>query len=114
VQALTQPLYLDVNLPPGQKFIEPVEHTHNAFIYGIEGETVLSDIAGQAHSIKKDQLAVLSKGNEIALTAGPLGSRFLFVSGKPLNEPVARGGPFVMNFNSEIVQAIADYQAGNF
>ena len=114
VQPLTQPLYLDVSLLPGQVFVESVEQSHNAFVYGIDGETAINDAEDKAQFTRKDQLAILSQGDEIILTAGPSGSRFLFVSGKPLNEPVARGGPFVMNFNSEIHQAIADYQAGNF
>jgi hypothetical protein len=57
---------------------------------------------------------VLGQGDAIALRSGSQTTRFLLVSGKPLNEPVARGGPFVMNTEAEIRQAFSDYQRGNF
>jgi len=114
IQPLTQPLYLDVILAPGQLFEEVIEPSHNAFIYGVKGETAINNLEGKAQLITKDQLAILSQGNEITLTAGMSGSRFLLISGKPLNEPVARGGPFVMNTEQEIRDAFSDYWAGNF
>ncbi len=91
-----------------QESLQPI---HNAFIYGIVGETVVNDVETKPQPISKDQLAILSQGNTITLTAGSSDSRFLFVSGKPLNEPVARGGPFVMNtgqviFNHPVLTAI--------
>ncbi len=114
VQPITQPMYLDVSLTSGQIFEESLEQTHNAFLYGIEGETIVNDVDNSPQIIEKDQLAILSQGNSISLTAGQSGSRFLFISGKPLNEPVARGGPFVMNTEQEIRNAFDDYRAGNF
>lgn len=114
VQPFTQPLYLDVNLAPNQQWKETLELMHNAFVYGIQGETFIIDIHNKPVKIVTDQLAILTHGDEVTLTAGSSGSRFLFVSGKPLNEPVARGGPFVMNYDSEIHQAMSDYRSGNF
>ena len=61
--------------------------------------------------VMEKQLAVLSLGDEINITA-QADSRFLLVAGKPLNEPIARGGPFVMNTAEEIKQAFIDYQSG--
>ena len=113
VQPLTEPLYLDVSLQPAKVFSEKIASEHNAFIYGIEGETLVEQAAETA-AIGKDQLAILSQGDEIRVTAGDQGSRFLLVSGKPLREVVARGGPFVMNTQQELRQAIADFQSGNF
>ncbi len=113
VQPLTEPLYLDVSLQPAKVFSEMIASEHNAFIYGIEGETLVEQ-AAETSAIGKDQLAILSQGDEIRVTAGDQGSRFLLVSGKPLREAVARGGPFVMNTQQELRQAIADFQSGNF
>jgi redox-sensitive bicupin YhaK (pirin superfamily) len=113
-QEFTRPLYLDVTLDAGRNFEETIDASHNAFIYGIDGETFLPDQNDQQIKIGKDRLAILSKGDSITLSAGEEGSRFLLISGQPLNEPVARGGPFVMNTADEIQQAFSDYRAGNF
>ena len=114
VQPLTDPLYLDVSLQAGQTFEEVIEPEHNAFIYGIEGAAIMQDEAGKILNIGRDRLAILSKGDAISLQAGEHGSRFLLISGRPLNQPIARGGPFVMNTQNEIQQAFADYRAGHF
>ena len=114
VEPLTQPLYLDISLQSGQSFVETVQSTHNAFVYGIEGETRIYNAAQSEQGIHKDQLAILSMGDSVTLTAGAAGSRFLFISGQPLNEPVARGGPFVMNTEQEVRQAFSDYRSGKF
>ncbi len=113
VQPLTEPLYLDVSLAPGKTFSENLDDEHNAFIYGIDGETLM-DHTPESATIGKDQLAILTRGDEIRVTAGANGSRFLLISGKPLREAVVRGGPFVMNSQQQLRQAVADYQSGNF
>ncbi len=110
VQPLTEPLYLDVSLPAGQDFFEKLPATHNAFVYVIEGPVVVN--ADNEQVLHRDDLAVLSEGDGVSVKAGEQGGRFLLVAGKPLNEPVARGGPFVMNTREEIDQAFADYKAG--
>ena len=113
-QPLTDPLYVDVSLQPDSAFVEEIAADHNAFIYVIDGEVVLEDTNLTQLSLGRDQLAVLDQGDSIALRSGNRKTRFLLVSGKPLNEPVARGGPFVMNTDAEIRQAFSDYQRGNF
>lgn len=114
VQPLTQPLYLDVTIQPNQIFEEAVASGHNAFLYSIDGETLIADSNDITQSLSKDQLAILSDGDSVTVRAGDSGSRFLLISGKPLNEPVARSGPFVMNTQQEIRQAITDYHSGKF
>lgn len=113
-QPLTDPVYLDVTLQPGTEFIENLATDHNAFVYVINGQLVLEDTDEDQVELGRDQLAVLSKGDTVALRSGDQASRFLLVAGKPLNEPVARGGPFVMNTAAEVRQAFSDYQRGNF
>ena len=114
VQPLTEPLYLDVELPPGAAFSETLPHAHNAFVYLIRGAIEADDADGKRLSLGRDDLAVLSHGEAVSLSAGNAGARLLLVAGRPLNEPVARGGPFVMNTKAEIRQAYEDYQAGRF
>ena len=109
VQPLTEPLYLDVSLPANQHFDEVLPQLHNAFVYVINGPI---DIAG--NSLSRDELAILSEGESISVNALADDVRFLLIAGKPLNEPVARGGPFVMNTRDEIDQAFEDYRAGRF
>jgi redox-sensitive bicupin YhaK (pirin superfamily) len=113
-QPLTDPVYLDVTLQPDTGFNEDIAADHNAFVYVINGQLVLEDTDGDQIDLGSDQLAVLSKGEKVALRSGDQASRFLLVAGKPLNEPVARGGPFVMNTAAEVRQAFSDYQRGNF
>lgn len=113
-QPLTDPLYLDVTLEPETVFSETLEASHNAFVYVISGELKLAGEDGAALSLGRDQLAVLGPGDEVSFAGGDQGSRFLLVAGKPLHEPVARGGPFVMNTADEVRQAFSDYQRGDF
>jgi len=113
-QPLTDPLYLDVTLQPKVEFEETVKIDHNAFIYVIDGSITVDTKDGSSQAIEVDQLAVLDKGDRVALSSEDKVARFLLISGKPLNEPVVRGGPFVMNTHSELKQAFHDYQSGNF
>lgn len=114
VQPLTEPLYIDVDLAAGAAFDETLPETHNAFVYVIAGELLMRDHDGRSVTLERDELAVLSHGQTVAAAAGNAGARFLLVAGKPLNEPVARGGPFVMNTQAEIRQAQEDYASGRF
>ncbi len=113
-QPLTDPLYLDVTLDPGAEFVEGLAAEHNAFLYVIEGGLLLADSADELLELGRDQLAVLEPGDSVQLRASDNGARFLLVAGKPLQEPIARGGPFVMNTADEVRQAFSDYQRGNF
>lgn len=111
-QPLTDPVYFDITLPAHAGFKELISPDHNAFVYLVDGSAQLPRIDGTKASLKSDQLAVLTHGEQFEITAEDLGARLLLVAGKPLNEPVARGGPFVMNTKAEIQQAFDDYSAG--
>jgi redox-sensitive bicupin YhaK (pirin superfamily) len=114
IQPLTEPLYLDVSLPPGTVLEEELPPEHNAFVYVIDGQVVADDGDDGQVSLNRDDLGILSHGDKVMLAGGTELSRFLLVAGRPLHEPVARGGPFVMNTRAEIRQAEEDYSAGRF
>ena len=101
---LTDVQYLDVALAAGRNFQHTLRADDGAFVYVFEGSAMLGDTALPQHS-----LAVLGPGEQLALTAGADGARFIFVAGKPLHEPVVQYGPFVMNTREEINQAMRDY-----
>ena len=106
-----EPTYLDITLPPDGRFEQAVGAEDNAFLYAIEGELTV----GQAGSdLPTRTLAVLGPGGRIAVQAGSDGARFLLVAAQPLAEPVARGGPFVMNTREEVLQAFDDYRNNRF
>ena len=101
-------LYFDVNINPNKSFSYDIPEDWNAFIYVYEGTlSVNSDLS-------KGYLGVLSTSGKLELNCSDEGASFILVAGEPLNEPVARGGPFVMNKRSEILQAFEDYQSGKF
>jgi redox-sensitive bicupin YhaK (pirin superfamily) len=104
----THVLYLDVTLDPDARFIQPLEHTHSAFVYVFEGAAQI----GQSH-LSLHSLGVLGEGDSVELLAGQDGARFILVAGKPIKEPIAQYGPFVMNTREEIEQAFRDYQSGH-
>ncbi len=106
----TEPVYLDIALQAGAKVSTPLPENHNAFAYVFEGEGVRLD----DEQLARGELAVLSAGDSVKLAANDKPARVLVVAGKPLNEPVAKYGPFVMNTPEQIVQAIRDFQTGNF
>jgi redox-sensitive bicupin YhaK (pirin superfamily) len=114
VQPLTEPLYLDVLLPAGTLFTESIPPQHNAFVYVISGPVAASDPEGNALHLQRDDLGILAHGASVALQAVDADARFLLVAGRPLNEPVARGGPFVMNTREELQQAFRDFEQGRF
>ena len=105
----TEPLYFDVRLPPGATFAHPLPDGHNAFVYPYEGSLAIEGRALSAHDA-----GVLTAAGDVAVESGSDGARFLLLAAKPLNEPVAQYGPFVMNTRDEIEQAIRDYQSGTF
>ena len=107
----TEPLYLDVSLPAGVGLVQAVPTAHNACAYVFEGEARIGE---DGTAVGAGQLAVLAEGDAAALMAGPPGARLLLVAGRPLREPVARLGPFVMNTRAELMQAVQDYQSGAF
>lgn len=103
----TSPTYLDVQLPEDQVFKLDIPETHCSFIYPYSGSV---DVQGQG--VSQSELAVLEEGNRVAVSSGGRDAGFLFIAGLPLDEPIVRHGPFVMNTQDEIRQAIKDMQNG--
>jgi redox-sensitive bicupin YhaK (pirin superfamily) len=123
------PNYVDVSVPPGVKKRLKVETQHQAFAYIFAGSgkfcnasdplAVPTEGVGWADTTLAEEadnrsLVLFDRGDEVVVQAGESGVRFLLVSGKPLEEPVAWYGPIVMNTQEEIRQAFAEYQAGTF
>ena len=113
VQPATDPLYLDVALAPGRAWSYELPDGHNAFAYVFEGGLTLGD-GESARAVARHELAVLGGGRGLRLQAGAEGTRLIVVAGRPLREPVARHGPFVMNTREQLMQAFIDYQEGRF
>jgi quercetin 2,3-dioxygenase len=103
----TDPTYLDVELAPGEAFAHAIDSAYNAFVYPYEGTLGIG-----GHELKTHDAGVLGAGERIEITAGADGARFLLLAGKPLREPIAQYGPFVMNTREELEQAVRDYQSG--
>lgn len=107
---VTEPLYLDIEMQAGAHFEQMIPAGYNAFVYVYRGGL---DIAGT--TVPRQRMAILANRPEadgVALHAGPEGVRAILVAGAPLNEPIAQYGPFVMNTNEQIFQAVADFQSG--
>lgn len=100
----TQVQYLDVALDANRRFAHTLNPSLSAFVYVFEGDATLAGNALPQHS-----LGVLSAGEELEITAGGHGARFILVAGRPLKEPIVQYGPFVMTTRQEIEQAFADY-----
>ena len=98
--------YHDISLKENSNFIFPLIDGWNVFIYVYEGSIMINK------KITNKHLAVLNSTGDLKLFALNDGAKFILVGGKPLNEPVARGGPFVMNTKGEVLQAFSDYQNG--
>ena len=99
-------LYFDIKLKKKSKLEIPIKDGWNAFCYVYEGKINCEK------QVKKGHLALFNKKGTFYCTSDSSKSRFILVAGKPLNEPVSRGGPFVMNTKEEIIQAFQDYQSG--
>jgi hypothetical protein len=106
----TQPIFLDISLAAGASAAIPLPEGHNAFVYVFEGEAAVGD---DGEALGKGRIGVLSNGEAVKL-ASKGGARLILVAGKPLREPVAKYGPFVMNTEAELRQAFADFRAGKF
>ncbi len=105
----TAPIYLDVELPAGSTFSQPVPAGHAAVLFTIDGELAVDP---DARLLPLRHLGVLGEGDGVVVTAGASPARFLLIAARRLDEPVARHGPFVMNTREEILQAFNDYQRG--
>jgi hypothetical protein len=121
--------YVDISVPPGKKKRIQVETTRNAFAYVFAGAGTFRDAsapqavltesgvdpnAAPVYDAKNHSLVLFDRGDEISVQAGPEGIRFLLVSGRPLEEPVAWYGPIVMNTQTELNQAVRELQNGTF
>ncbi len=107
----TAPLYLDLHLPPGGRFAQPLPAGHNAFLYVYRGE---ASVAGTA--VPAQRMAILANDPDadgvLIEAAGAAGTRVLLIAGQPLREPIVQYGPFVMNSEQEIYRALGDYREG--
>jgi len=112
MQPATDPLYLDVALDAGVGCAVALPPAHAAFVYVYDGAVRIG--AGTAGEIRAPELAILGPGGRIELEGRAAGSRAIVVAGRPLGEPIARHGPFVMNTRAEIMQAVEDLRAGRF
>ena len=108
------PIYLDVLLPPRGAYRGAIARGHTAFAYVFEGQAIFPGPGAEGVTVPHPRLVVLGDGGEVRVTAGNEPARFLLVSGKPLREPIARYGPFVMNTREEIEQALEDLRRGTF
>jgi redox-sensitive bicupin YhaK (pirin superfamily) len=113
VQPATDPTYLDIELDPQATLVHALPQGHSAFVYVFEGALSVGTGA-RAVPLATHTLAVLGDGAEVRLQAGAVAARAILVAGRPLHEPVARYGPFVMNTQEQLRQAFEDYRNGRF
>ena len=110
-RAVTEPLYLDLHLDAGGVFAQPLAASHNAFVYVYRGAVRIegSDVPAQRMAI----LANDASSDGVIVSAGAnMPARALLIAGAPLAEPIVQYGPFVMNSNEQIFQAVEDFRAG--
>jgi quercetin 2,3-dioxygenase len=106
----TEPVFVDIHLEAGARFAQGLPAGHNAFVYVYRGAVT---IAGR--QVPRQQMAILANtpgADAVVLEAGDVPARAIVVAGRPLNEPIAQYGPFVMNSNEQIYQAVEDFRAG--
>ncbi len=108
---VTEPLYLDLEIPAGGRVAQVLPPTHNAFVYVYRGGVQI-----EGTQVPAQRMAILANdaGSDGVVLTAAAASRALLIAGSPLREPIAQYGPFVMNTNDEIFEAVRDYQAGKF
>lgn len=106
---ITQPLYLDLHLPEGAQFEQAIPSGHNAFVYVYRGEVTVS---GKA--VPAQRMAILANDAQAdgVVIEASADARALLISGRPLKQPIVQYGPFVMNSQQEIYQALSDFRDG--
>ncbi|GJL54450.1 MAG: pirin family protein [Nitrospirales bacterium] len=107
------PTYLDVSVPSHGSFVQTIPQDHTAFAYVFEGKGTIVHAEGQDW-VTSPRLIVLDEGDAVKIVTAEEPIRFLLVSAKPLGEPIARYGPFVMNTQEEIQEALTDLRKGTF
>jgi hypothetical protein len=107
----TEPVLLDVALPAGGRFTLPLPAGHSVFLYPFDGDIAVGEVATR---VARGSIAVLGAGDGVLITTPKGAARVLLAAGRPLNEPVARYGPFVMNTNQQLREALVDYELGRF
>ncbi len=107
----TQPIYLDLHMPAGSRFAQPIPAGHNAFVVVYRGAVAIGGTA-----VPLQRMALLDDGAQAdgVVIDATQESRLLLIAGRPLGEPIAQYGPFVMNTQQELQQAVRDYQSGRF
>jgi len=111
-EIVTEPEYLDVTVPPKSVFRHPVKRGHTVFAYIFEGQGYFGE--STQNIIQSDHLVIFDDGDEVIVTSTDFNMRFLLISGKPINEPIAWYGPIVMNTEEELNQAFREYRDGTF
>jgi redox-sensitive bicupin YhaK (pirin superfamily) len=106
------PHYMDVMIPAGEIFNHSVHSGYTVFAYVVDGSGYFSP--SRKVITEKENLVIFGDGEELIITAGEKGVRFLLISGRPINEPVAWYGPIVMNTQKELMIAFEEYQKGTF
>lgn len=109
---MIEPEYLDVWVPPNEKFTHITDETHTVFSYIYFGQGIFAD--GSSETLGDKHLVLYEPGDKVDITAHDQGLSFLLISGKPLNEPIAWGGPIVMNTEEELQLAFEEFRNGNF
>ncbi|WP_421790844.1 pirin family protein [Hyphobacterium sp.] len=110
-----QPFFVEILLEPNAVFEEPLPAKHSTIVAVHDGSVILPRTGSEAPmAINQGELGVLGEGDLTRLETGNDGARLLLIAAKPLREPVARGGPFVMNTEGEVRQAMLDFQMGRF
>jgi redox-sensitive bicupin YhaK (pirin superfamily) len=119
-RSTTDPYYLDIHMPANARLEQDVPEGHNAFVYVYEGDVAIGDPAATGNDaprpVRRGEMGILSNRSGAAgvIVESTSPARLLLIAGKPLGEPIAQYGPFVMNTQDELRQTFADYQAGRF
>jgi redox-sensitive bicupin YhaK (pirin superfamily) len=114
-EIVADPTYLDILIPAEGSFSHRIEAGHSAFAYVFEGEGHFAGAdSDKGQQVSKPRMVIFGDGNTVNIRTEDQSVRFLLISGKPLNEPIARHGPFVMNTQAEIQKALDDLKNGTF